>query len=244
MSNIENVLNKIRKLSRLSESNNPHEAALAAEMMAKLMQEHQVTQAQLHVPEEMQEKVTNDNVLSRGTGRNIATWMTNVAFGVCESVGCKLYFSAGHYMLIGRKSDSEAASYMFHAIVNQVKELANKHWENEGQYCGIHGKAWKNSFYLGASNTIYQRLKAQKAAMMDDLRRAATGDSGKGTALMVINKKDYDIDRVYQGMKLRKKQVSYSNRSRSAYDTGTEAGHNVNLGSNKSLGKPNKLIGG
>ncbi len=245
---MEKILDKIRKLSRLSESTNPHEAALAIEMMTKLMQEYQITEAMVNINPEDNDPIFKDNLLHESEGRNFQNWAIWIASAICKSVGVKLWLATGNrygakacMKMIGRKSDSETAVYLYHAVYNQVKALCDLGWNLNGKYSGEHGKTWKNSFYIGAATVISDRLRKQKQDMMQNLN----ADSSKSTALVVINRRENEIQKMAdEFLGGRKHQMSTSVRSNSGYNSGKEAGGRVNLGNSAgALGKPSKMIG-
>ena len=92
------ILDRLRKLHALSKSDNPHEAALAASLVQKLMMEHHLEELDLSQDEHRPEEPIEDHGSidpSRTGPRRIPNWQVNLADAVARSVDCRIYIRPG-----------------------------------------------------------------------------------------------------------------------------------------------------
>lgn len=251
MSDIQKIIEKIKKLNRLAKSKNPEEAANAAAFAARLMQEYQIEQAQIEASGEKKSENVSDFLLSE----NGKSWRFPLAVQIgkiCESFVYRSF--SGELRLIGTESNLRGAQYLLMLISRQINEMANKGWQElnrasldlfaeETVSIEDTGKAWKKSFRLGCCNTIRERIEYQLMKQREELRIRAMGEAAIGSALAVIDKNQGKIQAIIKTMRwgTAKKET---NTSIAGYNAGKRAGHYVNIGRNASgaLGQGNKAI--
>lgn len=172
------ITDRIHDLLALSNSSNPHEAALAASMARDLMERHGIEAATLSEADESpveRREVTNDDI----TG----DWYHLLVSAVAKSCFCESYKSGAGLrskaVIIGRTSDMEAAMMLTEWLRLQLRQMCAKARNAAGKT--VHGRTFNNSFLRGAVGEISRRL-AQKVAERSQSSDALTGVS---TALTV-----------------------------------------------------------
>lgn len=229
------ILDKIRKLLALSESSNPHEAAMAAGRAADLMTRHQVAEAELDLGEEGSNDVTEAGAERM---RQKVAWKGTLIYGLAKAFGCSSYWnrssqSGVSLRLVGRKSDIDAALYMYQYLTKEVERLTNQAWEVAWQIDTA--RVWKGSFRKGCARTISDRLIAARAETIRDLR-----NEGKSTTALI---KISDALTIYvKKLGLRAGRMAAAGSS-DGYGAGKRAGKSVDIGgSKKGLGGPRKQL--
>lgn len=162
----DSIVLKIKKLKNLTSSNNPAEAALAAEKMQELLIKYNVDiktvdAASIHKHEDYT-KEYQDIV---GNGRNRKIWQLDLARTIAVNNLCRLLESRNNIIWIGKKSNIEACQFMLSSIAFDLERIADANWEalsylkSQGKLLTLpHGKRWKASFFAGAVNEISNRL--------------------------------------------------------------------------------------
>lgn len=243
MENTSKIIDRIQKLLALSTSSNPHEAATAAAKAAQMMAEYELEEADLRVESGEANSDPIDNTYFDGIdGQRTSTWRNAILQGVIKAFHCHgwyTYVILGEYpnrkkenrfKVIGRRANVQTANYMYKYLVNEIKGLAEKAWL---EFCvfspldakGIHGKHWKNSFLLGASNEIYRRLIEQVAS-----EKVESSTDSKAMVLVRQDHKEVDLYFNQVKPKLHNAPQTHSRINRDAHDQGKEAGSKVSLG--------------
>ena len=246
------IIDRIKKLLSLSQSNNEHEAALAAGQAADLMFKHEIKEAQLCESDEDKEDV---DVTSLDETGSIVNWKGNLMNGLADGLGCAMHFSQikkrgekmkTFYNVVGQPSKVDTIKYMYHYLVGEVDRLADKAYREEYMECKKSNvlppsaRSWKNAFRLGASSMIAKRLRKQREESHKDAE-----DAGLGFALVVVKKSEEAVVAfVAKKYPKLKKAASATYRSGSGYGAGAEAGKGVGLGNsgNTKLGAGSKQL--
>jgi len=221
------AMRKAAALLRLAQSDNPHEAALAASRAQEIIDRYKLNLAALDSApsEEPAEEIRNfkDDPLDTG-----GLWKALLAQAVANVNQCKVYTSGGNVHIIGRPSDV-AIVRPFHAyLAGEIERLASRH-------CRGNSRTYWNNFRLGAVETIKQRLQASLASTVETVKAEALA-AGNSAALVtvtnslaIIEKRKQEVEAwARQNMNLRSRTArsSYNNAGREA---GRAAGHSVNL---------------
>jgi hypothetical protein len=173
------VIEKVRKLRALSQSDNLHEAAAAASAAERLIQEHSLSEAALHV-DASDEPVGSDDVDLPGA--QIARWQSNLLWhlskayqiaGVFGVVRDALGRRAHRYKAHGRPQDLATLAYQYAYFTVEVERLAQKIGRGRG-------RTFLNSFRLGAVAAIGESL----ASVQTETRAAASS-----SALVVVDRR-------------------------------------------------------
>lgn len=230
------ILDKVRKLRALATSANVHEAAAAASAAERLIQEHNLSEAELSVNEE-DEAVTYDAISEHGS--KIATWQSNLLWHLARAYQCcgffrffRVHVTVGYetthrYVAYGRKQDLETLRYQFAFFTSEIDRLAAG---GRG-----FGRTWLNSFRLGAVSAIGEALYET---------RKVTRAAASSTALVVVDRRAEVAEkkRNEDHPDLRSKKSS-SRIDETAFAIGKRAGASINQKS--ALGSAGeRLLGG
>jgi len=205
------MIDKVRKLLRLSKSSNEHEAALAAQRAQEILSKYNLTLTEEEV------KGEHANVLSQDTNHQFTRWMVNLAWAVGESFDCNWFKDRRHHIsFVGVGADSEIAMYTFMYLMEEIYRLAGEF--NEGKLISQGQKRIRReSFSIGAVATIREKLKKQTVVSPTNT-----------TALMVIKKAI--VENTYKTFAVRTvRTAKRRNFSSAAYIAGKEAGKHITI---------------
>lgn len=160
------IIDRIRKLFALSQSDNPGEAANALAMAQRLMQKHRIEQAQLEAPDAEEIRIWADDPLDHGG--HIPPWKQAVGGAIAEVNDCLCLVSERHVLggrervmvIAGRESDFEVCLAMYTWIIGEIDRLAheaNRRHAARFRMGGM-GRRWLNSFRHGAGAEVEGRL--------------------------------------------------------------------------------------
>lgn len=226
-----NVIEKIKKLLALAQSSNANEAAVAAGLAAKLMAEHRIEQAMLceDEPARVEEQIESNVLADRG--KRMSRWASVLALHVARAHHCSVYYSGGTLTIVGRRSDADAARYLYAFVAREIDRLARATGAGEG-------KTWANNFRLGAVSAVGRSLAAAaEAARREARQRAAASDTlGTGSALVRVDAAlarieahDARLAEYLQGLRLRRESNTHARVDTSAFAAGQRAGETINF---------------
>lgn len=176
------IIDKVRKLLRLSESSNANEAALAATKAQQLIDEHNLSAALLAVETDDPENEPIEDTLRDGKPldetKKTHTWRYVLAEVLAECNGCQIYRCNGPIELVGHKSDADKVRYLYGYLVNQTERLCNR----DGDGCG---RTWRNNYRMGVVDTVSIKLRHEHNRFKDRAREQVASDS---TALVKVDK--------------------------------------------------------
>lgn len=226
-----NIVEKIKKLLRLSEDpTNEHVAEAAAQKAQELIAEHNI-KGEMLVDKDDKQPTREDPKWQGFVVRNkrVQTWSVNLASHLARNNYGKIGIMSGvGIKYLGAKSDYEVVCAMYNWIAKQLHDMAMRN---------THGVRESNSYKLGAITTIGKRLdqakkdteaKLEIEAMMDEV----DGNNGLvlyKNAITALNdytdKVDAEANRLMGG--------SWRGRGgssdMSAYSRGLSDGNNVSL---------------
>lgn len=177
---LENIIDRIAKLRRLATSNNANEAAAAAAAADKLMQEHGIAEAQLEAAGERtkEEPIKATDPVAQWVGGKTPTWGVMLASGLIRHYDCSCYIDpftrrvdgerwerGKRIVAFGRPSDLENVRYVYAWLSVEIERLAKKNAGN--------GRAWINSFRVGAVRGCLDAMRSAKEAAREEARAAA-----------------------------------------------------------------------
>lgn len=252
------VLSKVRKLLDMARSGTEHEAALAAERAADLMQEHGLSEAEVRLTDQAKkaEPVVREAAdVSRGD-KKIVAWKGALAHGVCAAHGVKFWWHGGEIRMLGRASAVQAANYTLKWLANEVERLTEEGWH--AYYTGEvfqNPRTWRHAFRVGCAARISARL-VERAKERPELRvvydhnprhrerRALPPPPPASTALVLLQRDAEEVCDAYtqvsRGFRGSYRGGSYS--SGDGYAAGRAAGDRVGLSSGPRLPAPAKRI--
>lgn len=238
MTNTESpVLNRVRKLLAMAgNAGNENEAAVAATQAARLMAEHNLTEACLVATGQsarVAEDITDEAILK---ARRASQWKGIVAYAVALSYGCKQYWHGGSIKIFGRVSAVQATSYTCQYLWNEIERLCDAAWEKSTLTPSKSTtKSWKNSFRVGAASAVAYRLSTDtvvRITQVDIPVEPGTESAISSQALMIIDQDAEEVDEAYKTRSAtftgQKRFSGYSRRD--AYGQGAAAGASIAIG--------------
>jgi hypothetical protein len=241
---MDRVLDRVRKLLALKTSSNPHEAAVAAEMAARLLAEHRLSEAQVMIDI----GATDDAPTVRerlDDGPRSATWRVSLCSAVARDNCCRILIGRGYYIVVGTTDDINATKYLYEYLRREVERLSDEAETPEGE----NGRAWKNSFKIGAAAEVSSRIYKAKREREETLKAAAGfvelsgGAPAQSTALAIVNKRDERAQAAVANVKGSWSRGGASRRD--AYSAGRAAGASVSLGGRgRGIASAPRQIGG
>ena len=225
------LFKKVKKLLKLAESANEHEAALAASRAADILEKYNLDMAEMETePDEVDE-----NGVAMKSSKP-AAWMESLLFTVVGTYFCRsIVHGKGRYTIVGSKADVEVARYTFDYLYGMVDRLADAYiaeraddwasgrWNLEGET----KKKVRYAYSRGVVNTVRAKLFEIQRNRKDD-----QSDKGQKCRDLVVVKngeiKKYIDDK---WGKLTTKKTSKTVGSRAAFENGKVDGKRVNISS-------------
>lgn len=232
------ILNKIKRLLALSESNNPHEAAVAAAEAQRLMLKHGIEMAELGQKQQVE-------TTSIDTGQ-MNVWYRVLAKHVADATFCTIYGeasgqagkSAGKVVVCGYKDDVAVAVVLLAWLAQEINRLCELGWTREKEHYSDGGlpsaNAWKKSFRLGCVSTVGQRLQDDRKRQRQELATGLPDDPARPMALVRLDTYANDAALAVrkflsaEGTRLSSSKAA-GPRHGDAFAQGCEAGHRVGL---------------
>lgn len=234
-----NILDKLAKLLELAESDNEHEAELAAQRASELMTKHslEVADVEAHKVGASKPKIDRGRIDAASDDEpfsRVENWHKSLAASIAEVLNARVIFRGRgklfEFRLIGPADSVTTARYLYLHLVQQINAMsrAAQRRHNEPQ------NAWRRSYALGMVSKTWIRLKAGKAEAM----KTATS-----TALVWVDKTKLAIEAEMASMKLRDARTGPKKRADAA-SWGYRDGDKVDLGSSTAprLGEGQKKL--
>lgn len=117
------IIDKVRKLLRLSSSSNHHEAALAAERVQMMLSEYNLTL------DDITEERASARVIRTRTRKQLEVWAHYLARGTAQAFDCDYYHSItkGETAFVGVGADPEVCSWTYSYLYKTLMRLASAH---------------------------------------------------------------------------------------------------------------------
>lgn len=182
MDSRDDILAKIAKCMALAKSGSEHEAAAALRQAQKLMQMHQVSQAEI-----LAAGVTEAKAKAGAIDRP-AQWENMLASRIAHVFGCKLIFSTGwsesHWLFIGLPPSNDVAAYSFEVLLRQAlksrrefiaTQLKRYKRSNKSRHADLYSEGWVRAAcaHVSALTPVEGAAEAIQAHM--DLKHANLG---------------------------------------------------------------------
>jgi hypothetical protein len=196
--NLDEALEKARKLLRLSESDNPNEAALAATRAQEILDRYEIDKAMLEhegIEEEPDDEPIVDmahDPLDSATKFNLDKWRTRLAVILANNNMCKVYTNTSYdkkeIILVGRHSDARKVRYLFQFFAKEVDRLCDRD-SNGG------GRTWRNNYRHGVVDTLSKTIREERQESIKKLKEGAASTTlvKIDDALERISKKSRDV---------------------------------------------------
>ena len=241
----ESILNRIQKLLKMSTENgaSENEAMLAADKAQKLLQEHNLSIADIKDDSQAEPMDSEDVEVDRDLWK-----------GYIRNATAKLYFCSTystmkldtHYKrvkvitFVGRKSNRMVATEMCKYFINTVERLADEEFkEVPGSRASINKMA--HAFKQGAASKLSSRLRRRYEEIAP-----AYIPQGNPDGLPVLYKNEQMAITKWledQGIKLRSAKSSMSIRDRVAYSRGSEKGDGIGINTQINGATKSRMLG-
>lgn len=244
------IVDKVRKLLRLADSPNVHEAATAATQAQRIMDEHRIEEAVLALVS-AQEQARADDVITDHSDKPLDTmgrfvgWKTDLADAIARANGCRAFFRRhgdGEYkgkvsiIVVGRESDRQAVEYLFAYLVREIGRLCRRSQRRKGR-----SASWGANFRHGAVHVIARRLKQERIRLWRELREKAPGDElcRIGEAIDLVRRQGSDVERwITKHMNVGDEPRENTHRwNPLAFASGMLQGKRIELASKRRLGE-------
>lgn len=236
----EKLLERIRRLLRLSESPNVHEAASAAARARELMARHRIESAALE-PEGLDPGIRDYPDEPLDTSKRLRPWKMQLGDAIARANGCRVYVLERGSMLelvpVGREEDAALVRALYGELVKQVECLTRKHGAGRDRtFC--------NGFRLGVVSTLRERLERAnveaergllEGGVFDDEATVGGPDSAlapaaHALAVAKLSAREHAVDRyLEETLRLRKGKGRSLRADAEGYERGLLAGHSVAL---------------
>lgn len=157
------IIDKIRKLLRLAQSANVHEAAAAAAKAQELLAKYNLAQENVSLEDEGLEAQR----IFKKTRQRLENWAHILARGSADAFDCRYYHNegAGETVFVGVGVDPEICGWMYGYLYKALLRLASAHLRSSScnrLRSNKSKKAARDSFLRGAVSVIISRLVEQK----------------------------------------------------------------------------------
>lgn len=230
----DSVILKVQKLLRLSASNNPNEAALAATKAQELIDRYQLTQAMLAIESGDARRGLDDEPIVNfadaplDAPKQLDRWRATLAMTLARHNACKIWRKGPQLMIVGRPSDAEMVRYLYGWLGGEVERLAEVKGAGKG-------RTWRNNFRLGVIDTITRKLREHEESFTRTIRAENKSNAQAliklNQALSVVTERRMEVARwTRENMKL----YAGSGGGESTYDAtarraGRRAGESINM---------------
>jgi hypothetical protein len=156
------IIDKIRKLLSLSRSSNVHEAAAATAKVMELLAKYNLKMESV-TPEDNKPSAVK---VHRKTRQKLENWAFALADSVSSVFDCYYYHKSrtGETVFVGIGANPEVCGWMYGYLYRMLLRLASAYLRADCRHLRSNAskKTARNSFLMGAVNTIYSRLKRHK----------------------------------------------------------------------------------
>lgn len=241
------IEDKIKKLLRLATSANVNEAAAAAGQAQALIEKYNIDLSMAEAdggdggePVRDWKPADNRDIALFVVKQRMPTWRWSLAWSVGEVNGCKPWSYSdyitrddGSYTwqrtayLVGDPRDAAHATAIYHYIETQIDALCKR------KGAGM-GRAWANSFRMGAVSEIGRRLEQASRAERKRLKGETKGEQALvrvETAIARLDERGAKVAAFMEAM-----EMSYSSGGCGSvsdcggYSAGVKAGRSIKLG--------------
>jgi len=229
------VISKIQKLLALSKSSSSAEAATAAAIANKMIDEYRISEIDLAVDSNESDPLIEDDGFIYETGR-VIPWKKSLVGVLCHHYGVA-HFNDNDYpngrlvsrfKLLGRKSDIAITRYMFAWLLSECQRLADGEAKGKGR---IFVASYCQGFVAG--------IKAQLAKSRDEAKLLASSQA------MIKLDSRLEESRAFMYSKYNLRNTKGSSASQidpNAYYSGKSRGDSIHLGAVIG-GSSTKLLG-
>jgi len=233
---ITSVVDRVQKLLALSKSENANEAATAAALANKLIDQYRLSEIDLEIKGQAEEPIEEDAGYIYESGK-VTTWKYTLVGLLVQHYGLSWWNDTSYltgrmvsrYKLVGRRSDITVAKYMFNWLVLECQRLSNQHAKGQG-------RVYVASYCEGFVSGIADQLRASRVEVQKDATSAAI------IRLDARSEASSDfLDNLHPELVVKKKK-SFSRYNAMGYSAGLTSGRNIHLGESLGDGKAPKFL--
>jgi hypothetical protein len=182
------IVDRVKKLLALSTSANPHEAALAAAKAQEILFRHNLSMAMVEA--ELADGKTSDYVKDRFDSGGWMDWRRRLLAAVARNNFCRgvSYQGTRDVGIVGEPHNVIVVKHLYSFLVAELIRLADLEANAQPELPADDARAWKRSFYQGAVRTIAQRLAEQR-------QRDVASDQ---RAMALVTRKDQELEEAYR----------------------------------------------
>lgn len=228
----EKIVDKIRRLLRLSESPNVNEAAAAEARAQELMARHRIEAAMLDESAD-DEGIVDHRDAPLEESKRLRPWKIELAAVLARANGCRIYVQERRredaVVLVGRSEDAELVRAMYGEMVKRVESLTRANGAGRD-------RAFCNAFRLGVVVTLDERLTLARreasqraiAGGVEDEGEVALDVERAKSAIARLDRREEAVDRfVEKNLRLGKGKTLRADAE--GFAKGRVAGHAVAL---------------
>jgi hypothetical protein len=242
------IIERVRKLLAMAESTDSvAEAAVAAARAAELMAQHELSEAEIRAAAGAEaappEPIVRDAIIpGQEKAKRRVAWKQTIASAAARAFHCHLWFRQAEFRLLGRTSNTQAASYVITHLWCEVDTLTEAAWRaavaaGRVRTDRLSAKTWRANFRLGAAARLAERLYEQRRATVAPKAPTPGVEVGPPPAsTMALAIVDRDREEVVEEWKTMTRRWRSSRslsgtrtRVRDAYHQGREAGGAISL---------------
>ena len=225
------LFKKVKKLLKLAESANEHEASLAASRASDILEKYNLDMAGM----EMEHDEVDENGVTMKSSKP-AAWMEALLFTVVETYFCRsIIHGKGRYTIVGTKADVEVARYTFDYLYGIIDRLADAYIaERAEDWAGGRwnsGGETKKKVRYAYSRGVVKTVNSRLFEIQDNRKRDLSDKGQKCRDLVVV--KNGEIRKYIDSKwgKMKTKSAGTTVGSRSAFENGKVDGKRVNVSS-------------
>ncbi len=236
---IQDIIEKVKRLRSLAAGNtNVNECANAAALADRLIQEYNLSQAELTAENKISQPIIEAQTFLYETGK-IIQWKSSLALQLARHYDVYVYnsgdYSTGRkqtrYAMIGRESDIQILQYNYEYLAREIQEMSSLCCVQDKRGISVE----KMSFCRGAVDGIMQKLTHEKKCVQS---------SASSSAMALLNNKHKEAAQ-YANQKhnlRRDSSSSHSQHDSSAYSRGKEVGGKMSVSSGLNAGSKTGLL--
>lgn len=224
------IIEKIKKLLALSESDNEHEANTSMLQAQNLLAKYKLSMKDIKDTDKEIVNVVNQGV---GVARRNMTWRSQLACVIADNFSCYCYLSmfsdhTKQIKLLGKEDDVKICEavigYALENIDSNVNTLKKQYRKDRLSTRGL-----ENTYALGFIKGLAISFEQQKKANEEEWG--------------LVLAKDIEVEKVWEGMKFRKSRQSslVTSGDRNVYDKAYKDGTEFNMSS--KVGKGSDFVG-
>ena len=207
----EKIIEKIKKLLSLAESNNENEALSSLTKARKLMAKYKIEMSEIQSEQENKEKIIKDDFGVTYNGRQV--WKGSLSVIISDNFGCYCYVDnpTKNIIILGKETEVKVVQQLILFGINIIEKESDK-LVKEYKRAGRSTRGLTKEYGLGFCEGVKEKFEEQNKSNIENCQ------------LMII--KDKDVEEEFKALHTRKsrsKSRRYSEYE-DAYNKGYKEG--------------------